>query len=267
MTASAHGSRGSTNGEPHARLVDGVLFDVDDTLVDTRGAFAQALAVVAREYLPALDSAESRAARDAELVVMWRADVNGHYRRYTEGHASYDAQRMARANELHAAFDGPALDDVGFAAWDAVFFGGFRAAWAAHTDAVDAVVRLLDAGIAVGALSNASTDLQTEKLAKAGLGDHVPMLVGVDTLGFGKPDPRVFAEACRRLGTDPSRTAYVGDELDVDAAAAKAAGLVGIWLDRPDSRRHEISDDAINAAAVHRVTTLSELPAALALTH
>jgi putative hydrolase of the HAD superfamily len=59
------------------------------------------------------------------------------------------------------------------------------------------------------------------------------VLVGVDTLGVGKPDPRVFAEACRRLGTAPGRTAYVGDELDVDARAATAAGLLGIWLDRP----------------------------------
>ena len=63
------------------------------------------------------------------------------------------------------------------------------------------------------------------------------MLVGVDTLGFGKPDPRVFLEGARLLGTDPTRTAYVGDEPTVDALAAHQARLTGVWLDRAGHRR------------------------------
>src|SRR5690606_22584142 len=116
-------------------------------------------------------------------------------------------------------------------------------------------------------LSNALVELQTRKLAAAGLPD-VPLLVGVDTLGFGKPDPRVFAEACRRLGTDPARTAYVGDELDVDARAALAAGLVGVWLDRPGARRVRVTTREIDAARRARVVAiagLTELPDAFSL--
>jgi putative hydrolase of the HAD superfamily len=208
--------------------VDGVLFDVDDTLVDTHGAFATALAAVARAWLPGLDPA-----REPELLAAWRADVGGHYRRYTRGEVSYREQRMARANELHATFGGPALDDAGYDRWNALFEDEFTGAWAAHDDAAGVVRHLLDAGVRVGALTNAATGYQVRKLARAGLADDVPLLVGVDTLGFGKPDPRVFAEACRRLGTDSARTAYVGDELDIDARAAAAAGLVGVWLARP----------------------------------
>ena len=85
----------------------------------------------------------------------------------------------------------------------------------------------------VGALSNSSRELSVDKLARLGLTARLPLLVSPDDLGFGKPDPRVFALACERLGTEPARTAYVGDELDVDAQGARAAGLVGIWLDRP----------------------------------
>ncbi|GCE74979.1 HAD family hydrolase [Cellulomonas biazotea] len=241
-------------------LVDGVLFDIDDTLVDTRGAFAAALAVIARRYLP-----DVTPDRDDEVVAVWRADVNGHYQRYTRGEVDFDAQRMTRANELHARFGGHALDDDAFAAWDAVFQDGFTAAWAAHDDASTVVDTLLSAGLAVGALSNASVAYQTAKLERTGLIGRVPMLVGVDTLGFGKPDPRVFAEACRLLGTDPARTAYVGDELDVDAAAARDAGLVGVWLDRPGTRRHPISDATIAATDVRTISTLTELPALLGL--
>jgi putative hydrolase of the HAD superfamily len=122
------------------------------------------------------------------------------------------------------------------------------------------------AGLAVGALSNAEVAYQSDKLAKVGLGDRVPVLVGLDTFGVGKPDPRVFAEACRRLGTPRGRTAYVGDELDVDAVGAVEAGLVGVWLDRPGTRRGEIDGGRLaeaRARGVRVVGGLGEVPDAL----
>jgi len=240
--------------------IDGILFDIDDTLVDTRGAFAVALATIARRYLP-----DVTPDRDADLVTFWRADANEHFARYTRGEIGQVEQRMFRANELHEEFGGPVLDDAGFAAWDHVFDTTFREAWAVHEDVDEVLKRLLDAGLHIGALTNASLAYQTDKLERTGLADRVPLLVGLDTLGFGKPDPRVFTEACRRLGTDPGRTVYVGDELDVDAAAARAAGLVGVWLDRPGARRVPVSDEQIAAADVLVIASLDQLPVALGL--
>lgn len=246
--------------ERSGRLVDGVLFDVDDTLVDTRRAFVAALADVARQFLPHLSED-----RHAEVVAAWRRDDGGWYRRHTRGEIGYLEQRMARANALHEQFGGAVLDEAGFAAWNAVFEEGFARAWVAHAEAGDVVAALRGAGLAVGALTNAAVALQTAKLARSGLAD-VPVLVGMDTLGVGKPDPRVFAEACRRLGTVPGRTAYVGDELDIDARAAVEVGLVGIWVDRPGTRRHEIPEADVAAAreaGVCVIASLTELPGLL----
>ena len=240
--------------------IDGVLFDVDDTLVDTRGAFAHALAAVADAYLPA-----GAAERVDEMLSTWRADTGGHYRAYTRGEMGFVEQRRHRANQLHEMFGGPVLDEADFAAWDEVFEGGFIAGWRAHADASPLVDLLLAAGLPVGALSNAGVAYQENKLARTGFGGRVPMLVGVDTLGVGKPDPAVFLEGARRLGTDPARTVYLGDELDIDAAAAAAAGLVGIWLDRPGARRVHVPEDEVAAAGVPVITTLAELPALLGL--
>ncbi|GAA4627180.1 HAD family hydrolase [Cellulomonas oligotrophica] len=241
--------------------VDGVLFDIDDTLVDTRAAFAAAIGQVLRTYVPGADEATV-----GRALAAWRADAGGHYRAYTRGETTYRAQRMTRANELHAAFGGPVLDDAAYDVWDEVFESGFVGAWAAHPDAHDALRRVLDAGLLVGSLTNAATDYQTSKLVRAGLDAHLEVLVGVDTLGIGKPDPRVFVEACRRLGTEPARTAYVGDELDVDALGALRAGLIGIWVDRPGSRRVDVPPQdvaAARAAGVRVIASLSELPTAL----
>jgi putative hydrolase of the HAD superfamily len=105
------------------------------------------------------------------------------------------------------------------------------------------------------------------------------MLVGVDTFGYGKPAPEVFLAGCERLGTDPGRTVYVGDELDVDAAGAASAGLIGVWLDRPGTRRGgvHVEDPAALLGAIGGggvgdgnvvdriviVSALTDLPAAL----
>lgn len=239
-------------------VVDGVLFDVDDTLVDTTGAFASALAEVARRHLPNLDPA-----RYPEVLAAWRADAAGHYAGYTAGRTDYRSQRMARANDLHARFGGLALDEEGYEAWNAVFEAAFSGSWAAHPEVTEVLDRLEAAGVAVGGLSNASVAYQTSKLTAVGVGARVPLLVGVDTLGVGKPDPRVFLEACARLGTAPARTAYVGDELDVDALAAVSAGLQGVWVDRPGPRRTHVPDEdiaAARAAGVAVIGTLAELP-------
>jgi len=242
--------------------VDGILFDVDDTLVDTKRAFAQALAGVRAAFLQHLTTDD-----DAALLEAWRADVGGHYRAYTRGEVTARVQRMTRANALHREFGGPALDDGRFDEWDAVFVAGFEAAWTPHTDARQVIDSLRAAGIAVGALSNAPVAHQTRKMQATGLAD-VPLLVGVDTLGVGKPDPRVFLEACRLLGTDPGATVYVGDELDVDAVAAVRAGLAGVWLDRPGPRRVPVSAEDVEAAVasgVRVIGSLDELAQALEL--
>ena len=234
-------------------MIKGVLFDIDDTLVDTKGAFAHGLSAICDRFLAHL-SQEQR----EEVLDLWRQDPNGHYRAYTRGEISARRQRMDRANELHATFGGQVLDEAGFDAWDEVFQAGFKAGWKAFVDASPVLEELRAAGILVGALSNAPRAMQLDKLARTGLGD-LDVLVTLDTFGVGKPDPRVFLEACRLLGTAPEETAYVGDELDIDARGAAAVGLTGIWLDRPGTRRGGIHLEDVSVAAGEDVRVIASL--------
>lgn len=233
--------------------LDGVLFDIDDTLVNTRAAFGAAMDGIAQVYLSHLP-----AERLGEVLALWRRDPDGHYRSYTRGEVTLEEQRRRRANQLQEAFGGPPLTEDELVAWDEVFDASYRAGWAAHDDALETVAAVSALGLRVGALSNATTEHQLPKLAATGLG-HVPMLVGLETFGVGKPDPRVFLEACARLGTDPARTLYVGDELDLDARAAVRAGLFGAWLDRPGTRRGGVHQEDPVAASADGVVVLSGL--------
>jgi putative hydrolase of the HAD superfamily len=202
----------------------GVLLDLDETLVDTRASFAMACAAVARAYLPHLGE------QGPELALAhWYADRAGAYRRYAGGALDFAGQRRVRAQALHADLGGPDLDDDGFAAWQAVYEAAFQSSWQPLPGARALVDALTSSGLAFGAVTNHETGYQREKLRRVGLPD-VELLVGLDTLGVGKPDARVFAEGCWRLGTGPGSTAYLGNDLVADALGARDAGLVAVWL-------------------------------------
>ena len=88
-------------------------------------------------------------------------------------------------------------------------------------------------------------------------------MVTRDTLGFGKPDPRVFAHACKEIGTLPEETVYVGDEYDVDVVGALGAGVRTVWLVRDGGDPGFLADAREREVPV--VSTLDDLPALLGL--
>jgi putative hydrolase of the HAD superfamily len=229
-----------------------VLLDIDDTLVDTRGAFRVAVGQVQRRWLPQLDDDAA-----GDVLARWVSDPGGHFRAYTRGECDFSTQRRRRADDLHATFGGPVLDDAGFAAWQAQYEGAFRDAWAVCADTLPFLDVLAAAGLPLGLVTNASANYQRDKLTRLGLLDRFGVLVGVDELGRGKPDPEVFALACHRLGLVPADCAHVGDELDLDARGARDAGLLGVWLDRHGSG---LTPDDVPVAR-----SLAEVPVLLGL--
>ena len=243
---------GADGVSPAPRVVRGVLLDIDDTLVDTRAAFRAAVRQVQRRWLPHVDDAGA-----GDVLARWVTDPGGFFRAYTRGECDFSTQRRRRAEDLHTVFGGPALDEASFADWERDYDQAFRAAWAPCRDTVAFLDALAAAGLPVGAVTNAAGRYQRDKLAILGLLDRFGVLVGVDELGRGKPDPDVFTLACRRLGVRPGECAFVGDELDVDARGARDAGMLGIWLDRHGSG---FTPDDVPVAR-----TLADVPALLGL--
>jgi putative hydrolase of the HAD superfamily len=210
--------------------VRAVLLDLDDTLVDTRGAFRVAILEVLTRWIPALDEQGREAA-----VLHWATDPKGYFRAFTRGELDMAAQRRARVVDLHAEFGGPVLGPAGFTEWARAYEQALNRSWALAPDAEELLDTLTALGVPVGAVTNANRHYQQAKLTLLGLADRVPLVACVDDLGFGKPRREVFWLACTRLGVPPAETGYVGDELDVDARGARDAGLRGIWLARRPS--------------------------------
>lgn len=204
----------------------GVLFDIDETLVDLRAAMGSTLRAISAPDLTHFTEQDWAAYQH-----LYAADPLGYYDQYLAGELSFTRQRLLRVAHAQQAHGLPAFDDDAEEAWNAAYEQVLPQHFRAFDD-VAAVLDELDAlGIPYGAVSNNVHDYQRAKLDAAGL-QRIEVLVGIDTVGAAKPDPAIFHEGVRLLGTDPARTLYVGDNPVVDAAGAQKAGLQGIWLER-----------------------------------
>lgn len=207
-------------------LIDGVLFDLDDTLIDTAAAMHLAGAAAAAVVWPDADPQ-----RLAIAGVRFRSDPGGFFGAYTRGELTFAAMRAARIADL-GAWLGAADVQVARAAFDAAYEPAFVAALQTFKDAPACLKALQDNGIRIGLLTNSGADYTAAKLRHTSLAGVTDVVCTRDTLGFGKPDARAFHEACRQLGTDPARTLHIGDELHADPLGAADAGLRAAWLVR-----------------------------------
>jgi putative hydrolase of the HAD superfamily len=216
-----------------------VLLDLDDTLVDHRGAVADGIAAHLAEG-GLLDAAD--AATVDRAVELWRALEEEHYHRYLAGELDYQGQRRARARGFLAAWgsadaaalaDAVADDDAATDAWFAGYLARYEASWrtlpGAH-EALDEIARR-HPGVRFGVVTNGERSQQEPKIAAASLTDRLSPVVCSGDLGFAKPDPRIFLLACREAGVDPADAVMVGDRLRTDALGGADAGLGGIWFD------------------------------------
>ncbi|MDY6055679.1 HAD family hydrolase [Micrococcus sp.] len=224
-------------GTPSAPRVEGVLFDLDDTLLDLRTAQLAAFTATVRRQWPQAPDVGSRRFDDA--AHHFAADVAGHYQRYVAGETDFTGQRLARARDALTQLGAPeALAVPRPELWTDAYEAEVRSHWALFEDVAPTLEALRRRGVAVGIITNNVEAYQRGKADTIGLTD-VRVLVGSDTAGAPKPDPAPFLEACRRLDLAPAQVACVGDSLTHDVRGAAAAGLVPVWLRRglPDAGR------------------------------
>ncbi|MGY3566380.1 putative hydrolase of the HAD superfamily [Sinomonas sp. RB5] len=236
-------------------LVKGVLLDIDETLVDLEGAMDRALREVSAALLPGLD--EAGWTTFCRIFTRGSDDI---YERYVAREITFAQQRVLRAERCLAQFGRAFASDAESAAW----LEAYETAQPTYVRAFDDVEPLLDAldaaGIAYGAVSNNVHDYQRAKLDTAGL-QRIGILVGIDAVGVAKPDPAIFHEGLRLLGTGAHETVYIGDNPAHDVIGAAAAGLRGIWL----NRRSAVLDPAMARSVPDQVTGLGQIPALLGL--
>src|SRR5690349_7422080 len=185
-----------------ARLpIEGVLFDLDGTLLDTApdmgGALNELRIEQGQGHLP-----------DAMIRC----------------HVSRGAAALVRLGfpGLTPAQQGPLVER---------FLVLYRNRLARMTQPFDEMLAVLDSlderGLPWGIVTNKPTWLTEPLLLELGLSARARVVVCGDTLPERKPSPMPLLHAAGHMHVAPERYVYVGDDLR-DMQAARAAGMLGI---------------------------------------
>jgi HAD superfamily hydrolase (TIGR01549 family) len=196
-----------------------VLFDLDDTLFDHRGASRSALAEVHRRHagdsdFHAFERHHARILEELHLEVL-------------AGTRDLDDARRERFRRVFEAIGVP-LTSADADAVAAAYRAGYVPSWRAVEGAVDLVAAIREHS-RVGIISNNLIEETREKLVFCRLASLVDVVVVSGDEGISKPDPRIFRMALERLEATPPETVMIGDSWAADIVGAAGAGIRAVW--------------------------------------
>lgn len=122
--------------------------------------------------------------------------------------------------------------------------------------------KLIDKGIKIGIVTNAfqPMKLRDVELKTHGLLDYFPHCrISAADVGYLKPHPEIFKQALKRLGTQANRTIFIGDSPSADIAGAQASNMKAVLRVRKPAPPM-ISGLIVPDAAIN---SMEELPAIL----
>jgi putative hydrolase of the HAD superfamily len=140
-------------------------------------------------------------------------------------------------DDVHQAIrDRLGLDEQQLAAYMSDLWRGYLGT--ANTELIE-YARRLRPRYRTGILSNSFVGAREREQAAYGLDDLVDEIVYSHEAGMGKPDPRIYALACARLGVRPQETVFL-DNVDEYVAGARQAGIHAVHYQDNDQAIDEI---------------------------
>jgi HAD superfamily hydrolase (TIGR01549 family) len=227
-----------------------VVFDLDDTLLDTTGLEAEmlvGLCAAVNEELPGVEL--------DHLRQRYRDGRDHLYERVLSGEIDIATYRRLHLIAVCEPWGEPseALQETAVRLRDEQLG---RSRFVEH--AIELLRDLREAGVTTGLLTNGPSWMQRRKVELLGLEEHLDAIGISEELGASKPDPAAFTGALELMGSAPDDTVMVGDHLDWDVRGALTAGMRGaVWVAGDDDEREP-------PPGAMKVARLGEVPAALA---
>jgi putative hydrolase of the HAD superfamily len=221
-----------------------LFFDIDETLVDQRGAEAAA----AREFLAVYSGELGHRYSLEQFCALWHALREKHAPAFFSGAIPVHEQRRRRVRELFARA-GRSLSDRETDRCIEFYESHYRRGWRLFDDVRPDLAALKQ--FRCGVISNGSTIQQNRKLYQTGIAPFFDLVLVSEEIGAAKPQPEIFQAACARAGLAPRDCVYIGDRLDHDTLPSRGVGMRAYWLCR--SKVH-------GATNVDVIASLAELP-------
>jgi len=156
--------------------------------------------------------------------------------------------RLERGELTVQTFCAPFEDDCrahGIAVDGRILMATIAEASAPRPRMLEAIRRIRAGGLRVAALTNNwVTDTPAvapgpDGMARSRLAEHFDVFVESAVVGLRKPDPRIYALVCDKLGVEPPRVAFL-DDIGRNLKPARELGMATIKVDDPDQALREL---------------------------
>ncbi|RYE43285.1 MAG: phosphoglycolate phosphatase [Hyphomicrobiales bacterium] len=195
--------------------VDAAIVDLDGTMVDTLGDFAEAInRMLADMDLPAIES------HHIERMV---GKGSEHLLRSVLRHVLSGPGSTPHKSHTPDLREIDTLYETAWAHYQRHYLAINGQFAATYPGVLEGLQSLKNAGLRLACLTNKPTSFAVPLLQAKGLYGFFDHVFGGDAFDKKKPDPLPLLKTCEALGTLPARTLMIGDSSN-DAEAARAAG-------------------------------------------
>lgn len=184
-----------------------VIFDLDDTLCDHHRSREVRVDYAFQPFIP--DITQRRAAVDEAIAI----DLFG-------------TDHFAEVLERYNVASQPAIDEV----IERYLSDRFRGLLL-HDDSVWGL-NIIAESVPIGLITNGPTNIQQPKIDMLEIEHHFDFVVISESVGYWKPDPRIFEIGLEKAGLTAGDVIYVGDNPEADIGGAQAAGIRAVWMNR-----------------------------------
>ncbi len=202
------------------------IFDLDDTLYSFKGVHPRAIGAVAAE-LERLHGfpREKTLSENSRLFKLQQERTNG------QGgcHSRCVRFQILCEEQGFPLSLAPELDEL--------YWSVFLSEIVPFPGVPELLDELRARGVRIGVGTNMTARWQLLKLRRLGLVDRIDFMVSSEEAGADKPDRRLFGLCVEKAGCAPEECVFAGDNPDLDARAADACGLHGVWLAPDESAR------------------------------
>ena len=193
--------------------VHGLVFDLDNTLLDRHATFTR----VAEKYYEEHLRATAFVAQDEAVAMMVRWDGDGY------------ADREGMLTRWLSEWPETGLDMGSLTRW---YRSEMERQVKPDTEVNGFLACLNEQRVPWGIVTNGSSS-QHGKCRAAGLDRLAPFIIVSEDAGYAKPDPRIFRDALNATGlTTPAQVMFIGDNPLADIDGAKRFGMKTAWVRR-----------------------------------
>lgn len=203
-----------------------ILFDLDDTILDTTSSATRVWRLTAKAF-------EDEIGRPAAVFdpILDRARV-WYWADPDRNHAGRLDVQKSRIEVTHHGLLELGIDDYQLATRFADHYSEHRvSSMQPFPGAIETLEHFASRGVPMALLTNGDAQAQRDKVDHFDLTQYFQAVLIEGELGYGKPDPQIFAQALKACDAPAAGSWCVGDNLAWEVAAPQSLGMQGIWCD------------------------------------